>query len=94
MTNNIKSWFAFLCTLLMCVFITGLSVTYQRPKPQYILGTYNGFAAVFRYGEEQPEQILDTRIASLPQNIAEKLREGIKAAAESDLQRLIEDYCS
>ena len=94
MTKNIKSWFVFLCTLLMSIFITGLSVTYHRQKPMYILGTYNGFAAVFRYGEEQPEQILDTRISALPQSIAEELRRGIKAATEENLQRLVEDYCS
>ena len=94
MSKNTKSWFIFLCILLMCVFITAISTSFYRPGPKYILGAYNGFAAVFRYGNDLPEQIFDTRISSFPENVAEKLRKGIIAATDSDLQRLIEDYCS
>ena len=91
----IKKWFLFLCVLLLCVFFTG--TVYQKraqSAPVYILSVYEGNVAVFVRGEKEPETVLETRIASLPETEAERLKKGIEAENAEALQRLIEDYCS
>ena len=89
-----KKWFVFLCVLLLCIFYIGSYFQKEQEAPAYILSVYEGQIAVFIRGEDEPLTLLETRIASLPQTEAERLRTGITAENAEALQRLIEDYCS
>lgn len=94
-TRELKNWFIFLCILLLCVFYVGAAAQAKRNSmPAFTLSVYEGRVAVFAYGCAEPAEILDTKIASLPQTEAERLTVGIPAENAEALQRLIEDYCS
>lgn len=59
---------------------------------KYTIGEYNGKVAIFHYGEESPETILDCRINSLPDAERKSLKSGIHVNTEAELQHLIEAY--
>ena len=59
---------------------------------KYTVCEYNGKVAVFVYGEDTPQTILNCRIESLPKTDAENLRRGINVYNDSDLQYLIEAF--
>ena len=98
MTKTITKWFLFLCTVLLCVLtVEGLSRREEPAAPPptgYVLSVFDGRIAVFEAGKDAPVRLTDTRIASLPQTEAERLKKGIRASDEEELQSLIEDYCS
>ena len=99
MPKTVKLWFLFLCILLICVVIVGFYYTTEKtespePTPAYVLSVYQGRVAVFAAGSDTPEEILNTRITSLPSDEAERLYNGIPAADAAALQQLIEAYCS
>ena len=95
MPKFIGRWFLFLCILLLCILFVG--AVFQKEassRPGYILSVYDGRVAVFARGAQTPCMVLETRIASLPEPEAERLKNGIEAENAEALQRLIEDYCS
>ncbi|MBO5360107.1 MAG: BofC C-terminal domain-containing protein [Clostridia bacterium] len=59
---------------------------------KYTVSEYNGKVAVFVYGEQTPETILDCRIDSLPESDAQNLRKGIHINNDTELQSLIEAF--
>lgn len=59
---------------------------------KYTVSEYNGKVAIFVYGENTPETILDCRIDALPESEAENLKTGIHVNNDSELQSLIEAY--
>ena len=59
-----------------------------------ILGTWKGYVAVFRPGQEEPWQIYPTPVASLPEADQDVLKAGITVRSERNLQQLLEDYTS
>lgn len=60
----------------------------------YILKNYNGKIAVYESSSEKPIKITDTDISKLPKEDQAQLKLGIKAKSKSELNRLLEDYCS
>ncbi len=60
----------------------------------YILKAYNGRLAVFRGVSAVPSMETDVRIADLPPADIELLKSGIAVQSLSELNRLLEDYCS
>lgn len=60
----------------------------------YILKEYNGRVAVFRGTSNTPYMETDVRIADLPQVDMDMLKTGIAVQTTSELNRLLEDYCS
>ena len=97
MTKTIAKWFLFLSVVLLCVVLVSALKRAEDPElafPGYVLSVFDGRIAVFTGGKETVLQITDTRIASLPQTEAERLKRGIAASTEEELQSLIEDYCS
>jgi len=68
--------------------LTGLLALYV------ILGTWKGYVAVFRPGNEEPWQIYPTPVASLPEPDRAHLEAGITVRNEQILQQLLEDYTS
>lgn len=60
----------------------------------YIMKLYNGKIVIFKIGEAEPFETLDTDIKDLPQGDIELLTSGIKLQNAAELQRAIEDYTS
>ena len=84
-----------MCIMLLCIFFVGAHFQNEASRsPAYILSVYDGRVAVFACGAQTPCKVLETRIASLPESEAERLKNGIEAENAESLQRLIEDYCS
>lgn len=95
------------CSVLVCLAVTLWIVpsikeanagehpapsSVQSGTPLYIVGAYKGHVAVFRYGEIQPFQILESTISSLPATDQAMLERGIEVADDTELIRLLEDY--
>lgn len=60
----------------------------------YIMKLYNGKIGIFRIGEAEPFETLDTDIKDLPQGDIELLTDGIRLQSAAELQRAVEDYTS
>jgi len=59
-----------------------------------VLGTWKGYVALFREGQEEPWQIFPTPVAALPESDRQALGAGIIVRSEKKLQELLEDYLS
>lgn len=59
---------------------------------KYTLRDYGGRIAVFKYGDDEPDEVFDIFTSSLPEGEIERLQKGITVEGEKALQRLIEDY--
>ena len=96
MLKTIEKWYIFLCVILLCVFCAAVSppAPAEAPVPTYVLSVYRGHIALFFANKNQPIEVYDVKITSLPEADAERLVYGIPAADENELQRLLEDYCS
>jgi hypothetical protein len=60
----------------------------------YIMREYNGFIAVFAFGDQEPLTVLDTAVRFLPDYDRRLLEEGIPLRDYADLAARIEDYIS
>lgn len=60
----------------------------------YILKESDGKLAVFLEGEEQPREVFNVYIKTLPSYDQGQLHQGIKVESYGDLISLIEDYIS
>lgn len=68
------------------------SVTENTKTPAYIIGIYNGYVAVYKYGSDEPFKITDVPVNSLTQGDILLLTKGIEAADDRELQKKLEDY--
>ena len=59
-----------------------------------ILGSWEGYVALFEKGSDEPRQIFPCPVASLPLLDQQALEEGIIVRNETQLQQLLEDYLS
>ena len=66
----------------------------SAPQAAYTLGEWEGRLAVYRDGEEEPEQVLEVYLNLLPPADAAALREGIPVADEEERARRLEDFAS
>ena len=60
----------------------------------FILGSYNGYVALWTDGNAQPDRTFPYRVSALPPADQEALRKGIRAENVVELTRLLEDYLS
>lgn len=60
----------------------------------FILGSKDGFIALWREGEANPVKIFPCRISALPEADRAALEQGVRIESETDLVRLLEDYLS
>lgn len=60
----------------------------------YLLGSYNGYIALWRQGESQPVKIFPYQVVSLPDADQKALEKGIIVKEKSELHRILEDYLS
>ena len=59
-----------------------------------LLGSWKGYVALFRKGQEEPRQIFPCPVSSLPRADQEALQEKIPIRNDRDLQQALEDYLS
>ncbi len=64
----------------------------SEAEAEYIVKEYNQQVAVFKKGNNEPYQILDIDIMSLPLADREALKQGISFKDTRKLSQLIEDY--
>lgn len=60
--------------------------------PEYIIGIYSGYVAVYKYGEDMPVQITNVPVAELTEGDILLLTKGIGVADEQELNKRLEDY--
>lgn len=64
----------------------------ESRAPVYLVGEYEGNVAAFRYGQDEPIQVLETPLSVLPEEDRRLLREGIPVETEAELAAILEDY--
>jgi len=101
-----RIWVAFFASAavfaaILCIFIFSqkqLLKTPDAPLPptgQYIIKEYMGKLAVFSTNDEQtPTQVLEVYVRTLPLYDRDRLTNGIIAADEKQLRKLLEDYAT
>ena len=60
----------------------------------FILGSSDGFIALWKDSDPEPVRVFPYSIASLPEADRRALEQGIRIETETDLTRLLEDYLS
>ena len=60
----------------------------------FILGTHNGYVALWSKGKAQPDRVYPYRVSTLPPADQQALRKGIHAENILELTQLLEDYLS
>lgn len=59
-----------------------------------LLGSYNGYIALWNQGERQPVKVFPYQVASLPPADQAALKQGIIIKDKSMLQEILQDYLS
>lgn len=59
-----------------------------------LLGSCNGYVALWRSGSETPVRVYPYSLASLPPADQQALQEGIPVENQQELAHLLEDYLS
>ena len=59
-----------------------------------ILGSWEGYVALFEKGKDEPRQIFPCPVTSLPLLDQQALEDGIIIRNNTQLQQLLEDYLS
>ncbi len=92
MKTTIKS-LTLALALCAAAFLTTSFVIEKNATPgKYIIRDYQGRVAVFRYGEDEPEEVFEVFTSSLPESECERISKGITVKSDEELQSLIEDY--
>ena len=73
---------------------TSIFANNNRMRSGYYLGEYGGKLATYSTSSNEPIEVFDVYVSSLPPNDVKKIREGIYASNEDDLHRLVEDFTS
>ena len=71
------------------------SQTYDAAvEERYIVKEYNNMIAVFEYGSDIPQKILDIDVDNIRKQDRERFQEGIIVNSADELAQLEEDFCS
>ena len=60
--------------------------------PLYTIGVWEGQVAVFERHQSYPKQVYDMPVSALPQELRQRVLEGVPAYTEAELSVLLEDY--
>ena len=60
----------------------------------FILGSHNGYIALWEDGSQEPRQIFPYQVTSLPVADQQALEKGIRLKDAGELLQLLEDYLS
>ena len=92
--------------LIFCVCVSSAAASLEAPAREesrasvtteaggYVVKDSCGKIAVFRSGESAPLTVTRTRTESLPKSDAKRVKEGIEVTDETELKRVLEDFCS
>ena len=59
-----------------------------------VIGSWNGYVALFDQGAAEPKQIFPCPVEALPEADQQALENGIIVRNQRDLQQILEDYLS
>lgn len=68
------------------------SAPQETDSPSYMVKTYQGRVAVFRFGDDTPLEVRDSPVYQFPEADRTLLEQGIPAYSEEELQKILEDY--
>ena len=71
---------------------TEISDSQQTELPKYIMKTYNDIIGVYRFGEDEPFNLLNVTVEKLPKNDISALNSGIEIFTDDELFSLTEDF--
>ncbi len=60
--------------------------------PRYTIGEWEGRLAVFEGKDPQPRQIFEVYVDALPEELRQRVKEGVPARDDTQLSVLLEDY--
>lgn len=60
----------------------------------FILGSHNGYIALWTEGSPEPKKVFPYRVTALPPADQKALEQGIHIDSTQELARLLEDYLS
>jgi hypothetical protein len=104
--KNIKSLLLSCGLFILFIFILfGILSQFQPDTPadtqtesvleyHYVLKEYQGKIAVYSTQDEQPKQIFDIYLNTLPDSDVQRLKEGIPIQSEEQLEEYIQDFDS
>ncbi len=64
----------------------------EPAAPRYTIGVWEGQVAVFEGAQPFPKQVFDVAVSTLPEELRQKITEGVPAHNEAQLSVLLEDY--
>lgn len=70
------------------------TATQTEASESYLVKDSGGKIAIFTDTSDKPFFVTETYTNSLPKADAERMKQGIRAADKTQLQKIIEDYCS
>ena len=59
---------------------------------RYTIGEWEGRLAVFEGGSPQPRQVFEVYVDALPEELRQRVKEGVPARDDTQLSVLLEDY--
>ena len=68
------------------------NVAESLPSPMYVLKTYEGKLAVYRFEGKTPMEVTDIYVDSLPDYDKASLDKGVSIYSDEQLRRALEDY--
>lgn len=92
--------FILILSISVFLYALGNNIGAAQPKTDepvsysYLIKEYNGNIAVFKTGEDTPDQIYEVPVETLPAADIQNLQSGIQVYNEQQLQTLIEDLTS
>lgn len=94
--TQIKKAFLFL-SLAVCIGFSAFGIQKAVRSEQadgyvYWIKEYNGKVAVFENNAQQPQEILDCPLDSLPNEEIKRIQNGIPVSSPEELQQWIEAY--
>ena len=60
----------------------------------FILGSHNGYIALWREGNAEPARVFPYQVSALPEKDQKALEKGIRISSRSELVEMLEDFLS
>lgn len=64
----------------------------EPAPPRYTIGVWEGRVAVFEGEQPYPKQVFDVAVSTLPEELQQRIAQGVPAHTEAQLSVLLEDY--
>lgn len=86
-----------LATVTICISATAKpntdeNIASEKTETKYYLGNFKGRLAIYKTDNENPVEVLDVYIASLPERDVNRIKSGIFADTLNEIILIAEDY--